>query len=436
MADDADAAAAESPAEEAVTKEPVVFKPLHERIKGDGPIVLVLLDDPPNPKVEQLVTDFLTAFFDLPVEMLAEPCVTAGIPPRPPKVKDLIQHIRKAVRDDAACAVGITQRAFIDEDHLAYGEAPGSPFARVHGGVALICTLMLGDRYDWSETFNFEKRFGKFSEHKCTKTKFKSVLRVADWQRETRTPTQGRQVEDDTVKSQHRRFLRRVITLATHTTARLFGLSVAPYDVDMPLWIGADADAIILSGHDRNNLKKAPRPLTLNKVLSRWDALDAVLQKVNKETGSFRVGHRRYSEFDAELRWLEQAREILEKRFTEAACMAKWPDATADLPRVYGYRVASLPDSAMFANVVMEGMQLCYHAPVSFEKKLQLKGLGQLPLPPDAERYNLPSRTCLMDMQSMGAHHVELVSRKARECYLAEPSGQYSTNSHIAHYYA
>ena len=82
------------------------------------------------------------------------------------EVKDLIQHIRKAVRDDAACAVGITQRAFIDEDHLAYGEAPGSPFARVHGGVALICTLMLGDRYDWSETFNFEKRFGKFSEHK------------------------------------------------------------------------------------------------------------------------------------------------------------------------------------------------------------------------------------------------------------------------------
>ena len=26
--------------------------------------------------------------------------------------------------------------------------------------------------------------------------------------------------------------------------------------------------------------------------------------------------------------------QILEKRFTEAACMAKWPDATADLPRV------------------------------------------------------------------------------------------------------
>jgi hypothetical protein len=420
--------------EEAVTKEPVVFKALHDRIKGDGPIVLVLLDDPPNPKVEQLVTDFLTAFFARPVEQLAEPCVTAGIPPRPPKVKDLVQHIRKAVRDDAACAVGITTRAFIDD--VAYGEAPGSPFARVHGGVALICTLMLGDRYDWSETFNFEKRFGKFSEHKCTKTKFKSALRVADWQKEEKSPVQGRQVEDETVKSQHRRFLRRVITLATHTTARLFGLSVPTFDVDMPLWIGADAEAIILSGHDRNTLKKAPRPLTLNAVLSRWDALTGVLQKVNKETGSFRVGQRRYSEFDAELRWLEQAREILEKRFTEKAVMAKWPDATADLPRVYGYRVAGLRDSPMFANVVMEGLQLCYHAPVSFEKRLELKSLSGLPLGPDAERFNTKSRTCLMDMQSMGAHHVELVSRSARECFLAEPGGQYSTNGHMAHYFA
>jgi hypothetical protein len=429
-----DPVADENPVEEAVTKEPVVFKALHERIKGDGPIVLVLLDDPPNPKVEQLVTDFLTAFFARPVDICAEPCVTAGIPPRPPKVKDLVQHIRKAVRDDAACAIGITQRAFIDE--VAYGEAPGSPFARVVGGVALICTLMLGDRYDWSETFNFEKRFGKFSEHKCTKTKYKSALRVADWQREETTPVEGRQVEDEKVKSQHRRFLRRVITLATHTTARLLGLSVPPYDADMPLWIGADADAKILSGHDRNTLKTAPRPLTLNAVLSRWDALTAVLQKVNRETGSFRVGHRRYSEFDAEIRWLERAKEDLEKRFTEAATRAKWPDATADLPRVYGFRVNSLPDSPAFANVVMEGLQLCYHAPVSLEKKLELKSLGGMPLGPEADRHNLTSRTCLMDMQSMGAHHVELVSRRARECFLAEPSPQYSTNSHMAHYFA
>ena len=41
-----------------------------------------------------------------------------------------------------------------------------------------------------------------------------------------------------------------------------------------------------------------------------WKRLQACVRKVNKETGSFRVGHRRYSEFDAELRWLEQAREV------------------------------------------------------------------------------------------------------------------------------
>ena len=40
--------------------------------------------------------DFLQAFFMRDVEILAKPCMTAGIPPRAPKVKDLIFHMRKA----------------------------------------------------------------------------------------------------------------------------------------------------------------------------------------------------------------------------------------------------------------------------------------------------------------------------------------------------
>ena len=44
-------------------------------------------------------------------------------------------------------------------------------------------TQLLGDRFDSSETFNFEKRFGKYSEHHITKAK-QMDRRVAEWQAE------------------------------------------------------------------------------------------------------------------------------------------------------------------------------------------------------------------------------------------------------------
>ena len=38
-----------------VNRDPVVFPSIEDRVSGASPIVLCLLDDPPNPSVEQIV---------------------------------------------------------------------------------------------------------------------------------------------------------------------------------------------------------------------------------------------------------------------------------------------------------------------------------------------------------------------------------------------
>merc|ERR550537_104602 len=78
-----------------VSREPVIFPPVEQRLTHPGPVVIVVLDDPAPQRLhlDEVVLPFLQAFFGRPVERVFAPCMTAGIPPRPPKVKDLLLHL-------------------------------------------------------------------------------------------------------------------------------------------------------------------------------------------------------------------------------------------------------------------------------------------------------------------------------------------------------